>query len=144
MAKFKIGDRVRFIDDGSDTAAKPGAEAVVTSECDGTYIGVSWVRNELAGAQGDGGYYPSSFELISSAPTTPTLKPGARVRLLKDDEWSDDYKKGDVVTVAEIEIYFNDRLGDPRHIRFEDIELVETPPYEDDLAAIRAELAKRD
>ena len=74
MAKFKVGDRVKYDGSGSN-AARPGAEATV-ERLEGEFIHLKWVRNGLDNRQMDGGYLPYQFELsepVAVAPATATL-----------------------------------------------------------------------
>jgi hypothetical protein len=67
--KFKAGDKVVLV--GTVGVAKPGATATVTSKAyytlpTGTYVDIMWDRDNLSGAQADGGYHDRDFEFISS------------------------------------------------------------------------------
>jgi hypothetical protein len=70
--KFKKGDILEF-DGIGRWAAKKGATAVCKGyeiDEDGeSFIEVQWVRNELSGGQGDGGYYESQFTKIGEVST---------------------------------------------------------------------------
>ena len=77
MSKFKIGDRVRFIERKGFTAAH-GSEAIVEdpakyTSSGGPYLWVRW-DDGRAGAQCNGGYFETSFELV--APKYDALKGG--------------------------------------------------------------------
>ena len=70
--KFKKGDILEF--KGVPTyAAKKGATAICTGysldEEGEEYIEVQWIRNELSGGQGDGGYYESQFTKVGEVST---------------------------------------------------------------------------
>jgi len=61
--KFKVGQIVELVDD-SGMAAGVGATAVVTGV--GTqYLSVKWIRNSLDDNQGNGGYCPHLFKVVS-------------------------------------------------------------------------------
>lgn len=80
--RFKKGDRVRLLDDTS-MAAKAGATAKVIG-FNGPWVRVEWDRDERAGSQMNGGYNPSSFELVPAATAASTFKVGDRVRFKAD------------------------------------------------------------
>jgi hypothetical protein len=70
--KFKKGDILEF-DGIGRWAAKKGATAVCKGyeiDEDGeSFIEVQWIRNELSGEQGDGGYYESQFTKVEEVST---------------------------------------------------------------------------
>jgi hypothetical protein len=70
--KFKKGDILEF-DGIGRWAAKKGATAICTGysldEEGEEYIEVQWIRNELSGGQGDGGYYESQFTKVEEVST---------------------------------------------------------------------------
>jgi hypothetical protein len=64
MAKFKVGDRVVFRPHGYSYAARPGAQAIVTSI--DSWLRISWDRT-VPGSEGqkNGGYNEDDFELFA-------------------------------------------------------------------------------
>jgi hypothetical protein len=70
--KFKKGDILEF-DGIGRWAAKKGATAICKGyeiDEDGeSFIEVQWIRNELSGEQGDGGYYESQFTKVEEVST---------------------------------------------------------------------------
>ena len=60
---FKVGQIVELVDN-SGIAANIGATAVVTG-VKTQYLSVKWIRNSLDDNQGNGGYYPHSFKVVS-------------------------------------------------------------------------------
>lgn len=79
MAKFKVGDRVRY-DGDSHNSAKAGAQAVV-ERTEGEFVNVRWIRDGLDRGQIDGGYYPRNFELVAAAPAAATPEVEIEVEL---------------------------------------------------------------
>ena len=63
MITFKVGQTVELID-SEGMAANIGATAVVTGVRT-PYLSVRWIRNSLDDEQGDGGYYPHAFKIVS-------------------------------------------------------------------------------
>lgn len=79
--KFKTGDRVRLVDARS-MSAKVGATATVGPKGHFShYVDIIWDRDDLSKHQCNGGYMPSSFELV--VPANP-FKVGDKVRCLRD------------------------------------------------------------
>lgn len=76
--KFKPGNIVRF-KGAPETTALSGSVAIVYGYSPSEYLNVFWLNN-LAGAQSNGGYHESDFELMYETPASyrPDIKPEDR------------------------------------------------------------------
>lgn len=67
VSDFQVGQIVEYNGHGN-TKAKKGAKAIVIKNTDYQYLNVQWIKDSFSGGQGDGGYYPENFTIITMAP----------------------------------------------------------------------------
>jgi len=110
MGKFKVGDRVRKIDDEFLGAFSIGDELFVTgTSCIGNY----WVGKNL-GEETDTAY-ESDLELITSAPKEITLN-GATYVLKEDQKPEHEWKFGDWARNPKYGVVFVGNVNGPDEI----------------------------